>query len=536
MKKMVQYKKWLLKLLISFFLILTVIGIPIIVINFTSDPLWIFDHSNKYNDIQQGFNERQQKVNQLTFSNEKYDALLLGSSRSTYINQHKFKDLKVYNLSVSSMYVEEYKDYIEYAKKRNGEPFKYIFLGLDFFAADQFRAESTNEPPEFYINQANSYLYRLKTLASFDTLELSVPVLTSSLQDKPVFVDHRYYNRENVAKPFPVTDEIRNKRIETNVVEFFQKDEPYKYDPNIKKMLNELIEANPATKFIVYTTPVTASRLMIQLENEDYRLGYKKWLTDIVETFGEVHHFMRINEGTLNLENFSDSQHFIPSFGDQIINEIWNKSREKKDLGVVLSKKNLESEMRKLEKDIQEHQDMAYSFLKPLDKVSPLYENTFGTIHKPLSINSSEWTSQLQPLKILGVNGSFHINNDHNGLLITPPKTGSKSALQFGYDVYELTEGKPTKDITFIVSLKGKTARPGSVQLFIQDQINGKWEQAAYNTLPNDQQSRSFKVTKKIRPGAEKILIGIKWTNITNQQEWIKIEKAEIYGGARPLL
>lgn len=502
---------------------------PIIVINFTTDPLWLFNHSNKYNDIQQGFNERQQKVNHLTFSNKKYDALLLGSSRSTYINQHRFKDLKVYNHSVSSMYVEEYMDYIEYAKKRNGEPFEYIFLGLDFFAANQFRAKSKNEQPEFYINQANSYLYRLKTLASFDTLELSVPVVKSSLQDKPVFVDHRYYNRENVANPFPVTDELRKKRIESNVVEFFKMDEPYKYDPTIKKMLNDIIEANPDTKFIVYTTPVTASRLMIQLENEDYMLGYKKWLTDIVESFGEVYHFMRINEGTLKLENFSDSHHFIPSFGDQIVNEIWNERGEKNELGVVLSKKNIDSEIEKLESDIREHKDMAYSFLKPLDTESPVYRFSFRSDISPLSLNSSEWTSQLEPLKMLGANGTFNMANENDGLLITPFKTVSDSALQIGYDLFGLTEDKTVEDLTFIVSLQGKTANPGAVQLFIQDQVDGNWERAAYNTIPDDQHFRSFKVTKKIRPGAEKILIGIRWTNITNPQEWLKIEKVEIY-------
>ncbi|GAE44107.1 hypothetical protein JCM21738_789 [Mesobacillus boroniphilus JCM 21738] len=454
---------------------------------------------------------------------------MLGSSRSTYINQHKFKDLKVYNLSVSSMYVEEYMEYIEYAKKRNGEPFKYIFLGLDFFAANQFRAKITNEQAEFYINQANSYLYRLKTLASFDTLDLSVPVLKSSLQDKPTFVDHRYYNRKNVAYPFPVTDELRKMRIETIVVEFFKKDEPYKYDPNIKKILNEIIKANPDTKFIVYTTPVTASRLMIQLENEDYKLGFTKWLRDLVETFGEVHHYMRINEGTLQLENFSDSHHFIPSFGNKIVNEIWNERGKEPELGVVLSKKNIDREIMKLESDIREHKDIAYSFLKPLYTELPLYRASFKNDSRPLTINSSDWTSQLDPLKMLGAKGTFNIVKENDALLITPFQAGKASALQIGYDLSELSQGEKAEVLTFIVSIKGKTASPGAVQLFIQDQVDGNWERAAYNTLPDEQHYRSFKVTKKIRPGTEKILIGIRWTNITHQQEWLKIQKGEIY-------
>ena len=87
-------KKWI-KVFIT---IIIVVLLPIILVNFIIDPLWTFNHSNQFNNAQQGFNERQQKTNRAYFVGlEKYDTLLIGSSRSTYINQHDFYNMNVFN-------------------------------------------------------------------------------------------------------------------------------------------------------------------------------------------------------------------------------------------------------------------------------------------------------------------------------------------------------------------------------------------------------------------------------------------------------
>ena len=60
------------------------------------DPLWSFAYDNKFNTIQKGFNERQQKTNNVYFNGlNEYDRILLGSSRTTFINQNDFQNMKI---------------------------------------------------------------------------------------------------------------------------------------------------------------------------------------------------------------------------------------------------------------------------------------------------------------------------------------------------------------------------------------------------------------------------------------------------------
>ena len=82
------------------------------------DPLWLFGTSHEYNDVQVAFNERQQKMNHIYYQPFEYDTLLLGSSRSTYINQHDFEGMDVYNFAVSNISVREYNAFIEIAKEK----------------------------------------------------------------------------------------------------------------------------------------------------------------------------------------------------------------------------------------------------------------------------------------------------------------------------------------------------------------------------------------------------------------------------------
>lgn len=81
------YKRWIKNLNLAVFLIMTFTTS----INFIADPLWTFSHQNIFSKYQDGFDERQQKTNFIYFNGlNKYDGLLLGSSRTTYINQNDF--------------------------------------------------------------------------------------------------------------------------------------------------------------------------------------------------------------------------------------------------------------------------------------------------------------------------------------------------------------------------------------------------------------------------------------------------------------
>jgi len=87
------YKDWFYKTLTT----LSIILLLVIAVNYLNDPLWVSDRVNFLNKEQQGFNERQQKTNKLFFTEKKYDSVMLGNSKVTYINQNHFKNAKLFN-------------------------------------------------------------------------------------------------------------------------------------------------------------------------------------------------------------------------------------------------------------------------------------------------------------------------------------------------------------------------------------------------------------------------------------------------------
>ena len=59
-------------------------------LNALIDPLWLFKHEHRLNSVQPFFDGRAQKTNWLHARVGQFDAVLLGSSRSTYIDQRGF--------------------------------------------------------------------------------------------------------------------------------------------------------------------------------------------------------------------------------------------------------------------------------------------------------------------------------------------------------------------------------------------------------------------------------------------------------------
>ncbi len=149
-------------------LLTLILLLPAAAFNYYIDPMWTFAHVNDYNTVQMPFDERQQKTNEITFQPRPYEGLLIGSSRSTYINAHAFAE-KVYNYAVSNIQLPEYADYIAYARQPAG-PFNTVYLGLDFYGTNASLAPNEVSPREI-IQTANEPGYRWKLLASGDTLD-----------------------------------------------------------------------------------------------------------------------------------------------------------------------------------------------------------------------------------------------------------------------------------------------------------------------------------------------------------------------------
>ncbi len=333
---MKSYQRWLR-------LTLTIILLPLVIVggfNFFIDPLWSFGHAHKYNRIQISFDERQQKTNQLHFGNNDYDTLILGSSRTTYMKHTDLVGYRAYNYALSIMLMEEYNDYVEYAKLRNGRNFDCIVIGLDFFVSNKnLMLENEFRPPAYYIDKSKEFAYRYKNLLSRDLLAYSLKNYKASQQGIPQTFA---YDRFNI-KTLNITSEAEKEaRINTNLDRYKNLIYAnYEYR-DVKQILGTLKANNPDTKFIVFTTP-PARPLWDVMVGQGLLPYYQQWLQDSVAVFGQVYNFNYPNSITNDLNHYYDASHLYSESETLIAHKIINypDHRIPEDFGVLLTRENI---------------------------------------------------------------------------------------------------------------------------------------------------------------------------------------------------
>ncbi|OHD63023.1 MAG: hypothetical protein A2176_09365 [Spirochaetes bacterium RBG_13_51_14] len=344
-----QYKQWIVA---TCLLALIVPGITA-GINYYMDPLWCFSLSHRYNQKQDDFNERQQKTNFITFHDFDYQGLVMGSSTSTNINQHSFKGIRVYNYAINGLQPAEYLPYIRYARKRNGRDFDYIFMGVDFLFATTLGPSPFD--PEQIFSDTNGWLYRVKILVSLDTLKFSRRNFMNYLYGR-----HIYYDRNNTKLTTILSRDMQEynmkmlmEHIETSPNQYSFKN--FKYNKNYHTFLDDIRDKNPASKFIVFTTPVIEQFLKMMVK---YNLldDYLHWIREIVEIYGECYHFMYPTDISKNyMKNFHDPNHYYPFVADMMVDAIHNKKiTGDTDFGMYINRSNIEEKCALLERLMRE--------------------------------------------------------------------------------------------------------------------------------------------------------------------------------------
>lgn len=329
---------------------LVIVGLPLLLIggfNYYIDPLWCFNHANKYNYIQIPFDERQQKTNRIHFTPADYDTVILGSSRTTYLDQSELEGYRAYNYALSIMLLEEYYDYLEYAKKQVGYDFPCIVIGMDFFVTNQnIRLQNEFRPPSYYIAIADSFAYRYKTLLSLDVLEYSRKNYEASRNGIPQTFDYDRDGRKTLVRISPEeTQHLVTANIENYRQNIFA---DYQYR-DVRGILARLKAANPNSRFIIFTTPTYRALwgLMVQQGLLPY---YELWLTDIVSVFGQVYNFDYPNSVTSNINNFYDASHVYPEIEAMIAHRIIDQydAAVPPDFGILLNQDNLSENLQRI--------------------------------------------------------------------------------------------------------------------------------------------------------------------------------------------
>ena len=341
------------KMVHLWFLIVLPVTAAIFLFNFFIDPLWCYDHSNRWNNHQPGFNERQQKTNRIHFIGlEKYDTLLLGSSRTAYIDQHSFTGMKVFNYAADNMLPTEYEAWIDIATRFRGAPFHTVIIGIDFFGTAKNYDTVINrfyhgKKPHDYVEKSSEPLYRYKTLLSLDALNHSIESVQRTLHPTVSDYDRRNVRRCNVI----VTPEERSEHIRRDIAEYLPhlRTGSYRYRTVWPEMIRRLKRRYSDTRFIFFTTPVSRP-FFEKIVRQSGRLDdYKRWLRQTVEAAGSLFHFMDINSVTVNLDNFFDAHHMYSHATDWIARRIsGEKSTDiPSDFGKVLTPANLEEYLRR---------------------------------------------------------------------------------------------------------------------------------------------------------------------------------------------
>lgn len=336
-------KRYIHKSLISLILILITIG----GFNLFMDPFWCFENDHIYNSVQKGTNERQQKVNKLYFRSQEYDALLLGSSRTTYMNQHAFKGMNVYNLSASGMRPQEYLPYINFAVNDAKQPIHTIIIGMDFFGYLSYGLFMFDNAPSI-VEATKSPYYRWKMLFSFDATNTSFKNIRDYLN--PAKHTDRY-DRDGVKMRVNTpASKQRHDQVLKDVIIYARTEYASEPNPQYGTILNAIKSEHPDKRFLIYTTPISEP-LFKELIRKSHYTHYENWLRNLVSIYGEVHHFMYINSVSKHYLNyFADSNHAFPTTNELLAHKITMPSDPNipEDFGMLITKENLEEKLREL--------------------------------------------------------------------------------------------------------------------------------------------------------------------------------------------
>ena len=336
-----NWKKWNIFVLLLFFIFIS----PVISLNYIVDPMWSFNHSIVIGQRQAAFDERQQKTNWLTFHSEDFNTVIFGDSRVTYLEPHSMPS-KAFNYSLSSMRPVEFPAYLSYASQRSKSPIDVVVLGLSFHQTNASN-EMTYKKPEFYIKKSNELGYRLELLLSAKLALYSLELIKDKQKKSPQDFYLRkgkdlYAHQMDLPIPKNIFEEAMKADLEIYRTKVYG--ENYQYTDTLI-FFREMLDEFPNARFIVFTTPVS-SHLIKLLVKQGHFADYERWLRDLVNVFGEVWHFMYLNEITLDDDNFKDAHHFSNKVANIIAAKIFeNKNNIHFNFGIKITRETIEKDL-----------------------------------------------------------------------------------------------------------------------------------------------------------------------------------------------
>jgi hypothetical protein len=280
----------------------------VLAVNAAIDPLW-YGRGNIVTGENFAFNERFAKLNRFLRTLDQYDCVILGSSRSTFLDQRRFKDHVCANLAFSAGIVPEYVAYAKYIKARGFSP-KLVIVGVDAF---NFWNDMTPVLPDF-VESGESPPDIVRSYLSADVLRMSIRTLLGH----PPFP--RFYDRNFVGLPWrkaPIYDPPKPDQLTGKSRQFHS---------SRQGLYSELRELFPNAEFIGYVPPLSAWLALKDLYLTENFEEYLRTMKAIAERFDAMIDFSIPSDITMCPKNTYDGDHYKAAINAVIADVLQGKT------------------------------------------------------------------------------------------------------------------------------------------------------------------------------------------------------------------
>ncbi|NJK54806.1 MAG: hypothetical protein HC939_01960 [Pleurocapsa sp. SU_5_0] len=270
-------------------------------VNWLIDPLW-YSHGNILTGKNFAFNERVTKTNLFfrTKDQEKYNCIILGSSRVTTLRPSELSNHDCFNYALKGAEIPDFVSYANFLQEQNINP-KIVYIGVDGL---NFVEQERKEQPPISIDSLQTPSF-LQAYLSSDVLLFSAMTILGVSPDPANYYDQNF-EPVDFANP-PVYEG-----------QFYKPAQEQKCDLASIETFISLKKFFPHAKFVGYVPPRSAWSMI----NETYARG----LTDcellafykLSQNYDAMYDFSIPSEVTKNPRNTFDGSHYSVETNNKI--------------------------------------------------------------------------------------------------------------------------------------------------------------------------------------------------------------------------
>ena len=270
-------------------------------INWLIDPLW-YSHGNILTGKNFAFNERITKTNLFLRTNEqeKYDCIILGSSRVTALRASEFSDRNCFNYALKGAEIPDLVSYSNFLKEQGVEP-EVVYVGIDGF--NFVEKERKEQPP---ISIANLQTQSpLQAYFSADVLLFSAMTLLGVSPDPGGYYDADFE---------PV--DFDNPPVYSG--QFYKPAYKQKCDLAPVETYASLREFFPDAKYVAYVPPRSAWSVVNDTYGRNLMDCYFTAFHSLSQSYDAMYDFSIPSTVTKNSDNTFDGSHFSVETNNKI--------------------------------------------------------------------------------------------------------------------------------------------------------------------------------------------------------------------------